>query len=665
MDPTGICEVFEDSIQLAPDDITFTLNPGEIDEPQEENKELLGRIISRYKLGKATIQGSLKLSWHAIKGWKWKEIEDGLLQFTFAHRNDAMNVLARRPCIPPFYWNLSNLKEMAAKASPIFELPQGIEDVVGMSTLRFRATIDLNSPIYAGFFLRRQKLKDLWIQYKYEKLPKLCFKCGLFTHDQSTCFKAPTVVKDDKGNFYPLFGIWLKKDAQEKSTFTTPLPKWFQDWVMRKRLGKDPILRNQVKIQKALRNGDEAEMRECRMQFPRNRRIISDSDEDSEAPMAEEVITQLPLVYLLGIGEFSPFGNNTKTVSVSDLIEATVEYAKNTSKNKALKRNKFEKNTNQSGATISIGSERENGQPLEEDDTDGVQTKASNIPNLVEQGEPSSFPQIVVSPECNEVAAGVYQQEDITSPSNPYKASPLGSQAQIIQWPSKELWAQPKARELLMGSLTIDKYHREPTLLNPITSIDEFRVQEHLQGPRKRKASDGFIVSPPTKTTINTEQCRNAEHMKLTTNTVQGEISTANCPSAQNPIQPIDKALFSPGCDLNNSSSKRRGRPRKQTPLPSVDDESQPKKRGRPPKTKNGLSATPKPFKWRKKSKPTSSMGATITNLWESKAFDLKVDLENHFVVIENTSSETARRRNLFRPPRTSVAPVWHVCSSP
>ncbi|KAF4391461.1 hypothetical protein G4B88_005532 [Cannabis sativa] len=97
MDPTGICEVFEDSIQIAPDDITFTLNPGEVDEPQEENKVLLEKIISRYKVGKAAIQGSLKLSWNVIRGWKWKEIEDGLLQFTFAHRNDAMNVLARRP----------------------------------------------------------------------------------------------------------------------------------------------------------------------------------------------------------------------------------------------------------------------------------------------------------------------------------------------------------------------------------------------------------------------------------------------------------------------------------------------------------------------------------------------------------------------------------------
>ncbi|KAF4403520.1 hypothetical protein G4B88_008166 [Cannabis sativa] len=225
IDPTGVCNLFEDSVQISHDDITFALNPGEVDEPQEANQVLLGKIISRHRFGKAAIQGSLKLSWNAIKGWKWKELEDGIIQFTFARREDALNVLARRPwfvCgalivimpwpawlsptevrfdktpiwvhidrIPPFYWNLSNLKELASKASPVYELPTGIEDAVGMSSLRFRATIDLNKPIFLGFYLRRQRLNDLWIQYKYEKLPKLCFKCGLLTHEQSTCSNHP------------------------------------------------------------------------------------------------------------------------------------------------------------------------------------------------------------------------------------------------------------------------------------------------------------------------------------------------------------------------------------------------------------------------------------------------------------------------------------------
>uniref|UniRef100_A0A803NMC7 Reverse transcriptase domain-containing protein n=1 Tax=Cannabis sativa TaxID=3483 RepID=A0A803NMC7_CANSA len=328
MDPAAVTNMFQDAVQISHDDIAFALNPSEVDEPEEANQVLLGKIISRYKLGKVAIQGSLKLSWNAIKGWKWKELDDNIIQFTFANRNDALNVLARHPwfvcgalivimpwpswlspsevrfdktpiwgninSIPPFYWNLSNLKEFASKASPVYELPSGIEDVVGMSSLRFRATIDLNKPLFSGFFLRRQRLKDLWLQYKYEKLPKMCFKCGVLTHDQSLCFKPPTVIKDEQGNLYPMYGVWLKKDANEKSTFSTSLAKWFQDWTLQKRLINDPTLRNQIKVQKALKNGDSDELRECRRQLPSKKRIVSDDEAEKDGM----VITQLPMVYL-------------------------------------------------------------------------------------------------------------------------------------------------------------------------------------------------------------------------------------------------------------------------------------------------------------------------------------------------------------------------------
>ncbi|KAF4355022.1 hypothetical protein F8388_026523 [Cannabis sativa] len=297
MDPSAVSNIFQDVVQISQDEITFALNPSEVDEPEEANQVLVGKIISRYKLGKAVIHGSLKLSWNAIKGWKWKEIDDGIIQFTFLNRNDALNILARRPwfvcgalivimsrpswlspsevrfdktpiwvnisIIPPFYWNLTNLKELASEASPVYELPSGVEDAVGMSSLGFRATIDLNKPLFSGFFLHRQRLKDLWMHYKYENLLKMCFKCGLLTHDQSLCFKPPTVIKDEKGNFYPMFGVWLKKDAIEKLTFSTPLAKWFQDLALQKRLINDPTLRNQLKMQKALKNGDTDELREC------------------------------------------------------------------------------------------------------------------------------------------------------------------------------------------------------------------------------------------------------------------------------------------------------------------------------------------------------------------------------------------------------------------
>ncbi|KAF4362209.1 hypothetical protein G4B88_009489 [Cannabis sativa] len=561
MDPSKVCDLFQDSVQITQDDITFALNPGEIDEPQEENKVLLGKIISRYRLGKATIQGSLKMSWNAIKGWKWKELDDGIIQFTFANRNDAMNVLNRRPwfvcgallvimpwpswlspaevrfdktpiwvqvdSIPPFYWNLSNLKEIASKASPVYELPHGIEDVVGMSSLRFRATIDLNKPIFSGFFLRRQKLKDLWLQYK-----------------------------------------------------------------------------NQFKVHRAIQNGELDEIRECRRQYPTKKRIVSDEEEATEADEPNMVITQIPLVYLPGIGEFAPYGNNSKMVSVLDLQQAATEDAMVTA-NGASSSNTVEDNDTVNKADKSL---RMKGTGKTKISISRATNKDNSRAHLnqprISNNQPDDLAETGESPTNKQVS------DFDMGPSKLAYNPLLGTHAQLIDWPSNECWADPKARELIFGSLTVDKYYREPTLINPILDIEDFRVQEHSQGPRKRKASDGLLINPsPVKSFNSYTNSTPASQSKESHSEPETRDNTTgkNAPTVQQQLG-LDTEMvsppssFSPGtCMEQGSSSKRRSRGGRSEKAPIVHDEPvEKKRRGRPPKNYPTLSATPKSFKGRK-----------------------------------------------------------------
>ncbi|KAF4373715.1 hypothetical protein G4B88_030058 [Cannabis sativa] len=658
MDPATVCRLFEDSVQISHNDLTFSLNPGEVDEPQEANQVLLGKIFNRHRLGKSAIQGSLKLSWNAIKGWKWKEIEDGVLQFTFARREDALNVLSRRPwfvCgallvimpwpawlspsevkfdktplwvtidrIPPFYWNLSNLKELATKASPVFDLPLGIEDVVGMSSLRFRATIELNKPIFSGFYLRRQRLPDLWIQYKYERLPKLCFKCGILTHDQSTCFKPPTVIKDAEGNFFPMYGVWLKKEAPEKSTFSTPLAKWFQDWVMQKKLSIDPTTRNLVKIQRAIQNGDSDEMRENRRQLPGKKRIVSEDDDSVGDSPPGMVITQMPLVYLPGIGEIAPFGNNSKMVSVQDLQEAAERYSAKKAAIHALTQSlqaecseiggSEEKGT---GGNLSVSRETNEG-------NNNINQSTNSIEEL--KGTTS-------------VDGGVDETDHVRKRrTDPFcNNSILGPQAQYLDWPSKECWAQPKAREMMKGALTIDKFFREPTLFNPILDIEDFRVEEHLHGPRKRKASDGIVIGPssqpkyfpfsPNERTNTTKAHNNLNLDNLKTPTGSNSSIPKEDVAAEETTQEIATS-FSPGSNEEPTPSRRRGKGRGGIQGTSKNLDT-PKRRGRPPKHQPPLAATPKSFKGGKSGKSRLRGQSSTINHWEGRDFDLK---HSHYV---------------------------------
>ncbi|KAF4391900.1 hypothetical protein G4B88_007475 [Cannabis sativa] len=493
MDPASVCDLFEESVQISQDDITFALNPGEVDEPQEANQVLLGKIISRHRLEKSAIQGSLKLSWNAIKGWKWKEIENGIIQFTFANREDALNVMARRPwfvcgalvvimpwpawlspaevrfdktpiwvrieSIPRFYWNLSNLKELASKASPVYELPPGVEDA----------------------------------------------------------------------------------------------------------------------------NGEAAEIRECRRQLPGKKRIVSDEDETSGEPSSQLVITQMPLVYLPGIGEIAPFGNNTKTVSILDLQEVAEIYAATQSNGKNSNRGEVASPTMLAQAR-SKGTD-ENVSILEE--TNMHHIASNNLNTQIEYTAEEKTKEL--SNKCIPVVPNTLANNLGESSKQPNEL--LGSQAQFVQWHSKECWADPKAQY--------------------------FRVQEHLDGPRKRKALDGILFSPNSHPIP--AQSSATQNMK----SPPSAIGVHSNPTPMLSPEEIANASFSPGATEQPiaSSSKRKG---KEITRQVNADLGQKKRRGRPLKTQSPLAATPKSFKGGRKTKVSTKGKATSTSQWHDRTFDLK-----------------------------------------
>ncbi|KAF4348394.1 hypothetical protein F8388_000663 [Cannabis sativa] len=272
--------------------------------------------IMNFALGRKAIQGSLNNAWASISGWSWKERDDGLLQLSFRTSFDAENVLLRRPwlvcgyllvlmpwpswltleevkfdhtplwvrlnSIPSFYWNKTNLQEMAGKVSTVYELPRHIEKnfergSFGMGTLRFRATVELSKPIFSGFFLRRTGIKDLWLQYQYEKLPRICYKCALMTHEHKFCFKTPAMIKDTNGEFFPMYGNWMAEDTIECSQI------------------------------------EGADLRELRTQYPGKRRQVETVVETRDSS-GELVINLYPAVTLSGIGEVTPFENTTNLI---------------------------------------------------------------------------------------------------------------------------------------------------------------------------------------------------------------------------------------------------------------------------------------------------------------------------------------------------------------
>ncbi|KAF4364227.1 hypothetical protein F8388_000179 [Cannabis sativa] len=169
-----------------------------------------------------------------------------------------------------------------------------------------------------------------------------------------------------------------------------------------------------------------------------------------------------------------------------------------------------------------------------------------------------------------------------------------------------------------MGALTIDKYHREPTLFNPICDIEDFRVQEHLDGPRKRKALDGILFSPNSHPVP--AQSSATQDMK----SPPSAIGVHSNPTPMLSPEEIANVSFSPGATEQPiaSSSKRKG---KEITRQVNADLGQKKRRGRPPKTQSPLAATPKSFKGGRKTKVSTRGKATSTSQWHDRTFDLKI----------------------------------------
>ncbi|KAF4357230.1 hypothetical protein F8388_017442 [Cannabis sativa] len=338
MADNSLSHLFEDTVQITTEDLTCRLDPGESEVQEPQGNVLLGKLICKGKLGRKAIAGTLKKAWASFKGWSWKEDEDGIIHFTFANNEDAWNVLNRRPWIicgallvimpwqtwlapsevkfdkspvwvrlsgiPPFYWNKTNLEELAAKVSAIYKLPRYIDferGSFGMGTLRFKATIEIDKPLFSGFFMKREAIKDLWIQYKYEKLPKFCQKCGIISHEQKLCFKPPTVIKDSKGGFFPMYGAWMKHDDEARWPFSPILPRWFEEWILQKRLTVDKKFKQMWKMDNSLKAIESWEARETRRQYPGKRRMVEQVIEDLPET-EEERVSRFPMVSLPGIG---------------------------------------------------------------------------------------------------------------------------------------------------------------------------------------------------------------------------------------------------------------------------------------------------------------------------------------------------------------------------
>ncbi|KAK3013668.1 hypothetical protein RJ639_008539 [Escallonia herrerae] len=182
---------------------------------------IVGRVISDKPLNKAVVRNILSKAWFSPSGIKIKE-QDNRLLFTFQNENDYHKVLNNRPWtvmgshlairewppdvalqevnlttspfwvrvygLPPNRMTSNNAVTIGKQIGGLVQIERSRNGNIRESGfMRLRVEIELEKPLPKGFALKREGKEDTWIQFRYERLPDFCFRCGFLGHVRKWC----------------------------------------------------------------------------------------------------------------------------------------------------------------------------------------------------------------------------------------------------------------------------------------------------------------------------------------------------------------------------------------------------------------------------------------------------------------------------------------------
>ena len=77
-------------------------------------------------------------------------------------------------------------KEIGKTIGPLIN-PRNASEWNGGMFLRVRVRIDTTCPLRHGRRVNFKEGLEWWVSFQYERLPNICFWCGMFLHDDKEC----------------------------------------------------------------------------------------------------------------------------------------------------------------------------------------------------------------------------------------------------------------------------------------------------------------------------------------------------------------------------------------------------------------------------------------------------------------------------------------------
>lgn len=222
-----------------------------------EEFAIVARFLTKRPLNIEAIANTFTPLWRSKSGFKIKNLGNHLMLFSFDNRGDINRIIKSEPWsfdkhlvvlthydkdttlnpiemkqvafwvqvfdIPVRFRNREVAEQICEAIGTIIH-PSDAPDCDGGSYIRVRVVVDTSLPLCRGRLITLDNGREQWVSFKYERLPNLCYWCGLLTHCDKDCNK----WIDSEGSLQQKdqqYGPWLRASpfqASRKNIINVP-----------------------------------------------------------------------------------------------------------------------------------------------------------------------------------------------------------------------------------------------------------------------------------------------------------------------------------------------------------------------------------------------------------------------------------------------------------
>ncbi|PNX95453.1 hypothetical protein L195_g018645 [Trifolium pratense] len=237
-----------------------------------------------------------------------KEIEGGILQFFMNKNIDQERILLGNPWIFRNSWLIvkawdrnTDPQTVDFSHAPVWiqlwglpphcktkKMGESIGNLLGkVETAEFyeypgkkmiikvKVAINVHEPIQTGILIGNHKDGTTWIDFRYEKLPQICFKCGILGHGENLCQNEPLNMEEAA----PL-GPWIRSNQYGRRVMEEKDRKYHSNPSLSKTFGKysPPIPASMLAQMEAMKLQEEAPAESSRFSKTTNNATTTNGD---------------------------------------------------------------------------------------------------------------------------------------------------------------------------------------------------------------------------------------------------------------------------------------------------------------------------------------------------------------------------------------------------